>query len=192
MAKILTQIPEQNFELIRDKIKDILTDELDGQTYTQDVSVFSERFIPFDKTELPAINVSFDSVPYDRHDQKSRHGENQYYIDIVVNKVHTETEQGDVQASLKLQRITGIIAYILSSPEYRFLDFDPGTVQSRWVEGINIGRLQDQDALHTIVSRITFKVRASESVGSLTGVAGEVYSSQVKLDNTDKGHLIQK
>lgn len=192
MAKINGQIPEQNFELIREKLKEILIEELASQTYTTDVTVYSERFIPFDKTELPAVNISFDNVPYDSHNQKSRHGENQYFIDIHVSKIHTATGQGDVEAAKKVQRISGIIAYILSSPEYRFLDFETGIIQSRWIESMAIGRLQDQDALHTIVSRITLKVRASEIVGNLTGVDGGIYSSQFKIENTDKGHLIQK
>jgi len=192
MAKITIQIPEQNFELIRNKLGVILTDELSAQTVATDIDVWLERIIPFDHTELPAINVSWDNVSYDNHNPKTRRGENQYFIDIHINKPHTDSEKGDIAASKFAQRIAGIVAYILSSAEYRTLDFDPGLINSRWVNDISIGRIQDQDALHTVVARITLKVIADETVGDLTGVAGEIFTSEFKLDETDKGFLIKK
>lgn len=191
-AKITNQIPVQNFELIRDKIAEILALELPIQTAASSIKkVWIERFIPFNLEELPAINVTYDNTPYDRHDPKSRHGENQYYIDITTNAKHTATEKGDVLASKNAQRIAGIVSYILSSGEYRTLDFAPGIIQSRWVSDLRMGRLSEGDSLHTIIARITFKVRSSETVGDLTGIAGEVFTSKIQLDETDKGYFIE-
>lgn len=194
MAKITDQIPEQNFEIIRDQIGAILTLELAAQDVTQDIKVWTERFISFNQSELPAINVSFDNVPYDNHNPKTRTGENEYFIDIYTKAKHegnSKDEKGDVIASRLAQRIAGIVAYILSSAEYYYLDFEPGLIQSRWISEIKVGKLQEQDAVHTIVSRVTFKVKANENVGDLTGVAGLIATSQVKLDQTEKGYLFK-
>jgi len=191
-AKIIGQIPVQNFELIRDKIAVILALEIPVQTAASSIkAVWLERFIPFDLEELPAINISYDNTPYDRHDPKSRHGENQYYIDVIVNAKHSVTEKADIKASKLVQRIAGIVCYILSSAEYYTLDFNPGLIQSKWVSDLKIGKLSEGDALHTIVARIIFKVRANEIVGDLTGVLGEIFTTQIKLDETDKGYFIK-
>ncbi len=192
MAKITGQIPEQNFELIRDKIGVILVTELAAQTETQGFKVWSERVVPFNNSELPAINISFDNVPYDNHNPKSRTGENEYYIDVITKAKHqgnTEDQRGDIIASKKAQRVAGIIAYILSSGEYYTLDFPPGTIQSRWISEIKVGRIEDSDAIHTVLARVTFKVKANEYVDDLTGVAGKVFTAETRLEQTDKGFL---
>lgn len=193
MAKILGQIPQQNFEIIRDQIGAILTLELADQTDAgaDEFEVWSERVVNWNNEEKKVINVTFDNAPYDNHNPKSRTGENQYFIDVIALAQHegdAKTEKGDVLASLLVQRIAGVIAYILSSPEYYYLDFQPGLIQSRWVSEIKTGKLQEQDATHRQVCRVTFKVKANELVGDLTGVQTLISSSQVKLDDTDKGH----
>jgi len=192
MAKITGQIPEQNFEKIRDRIGLILSTELAAQTVASDIKkVWIERSIPFDKTELPAINVVWDNASYDSHNPKDRRGENQYFIDIQYEFTHTSTEKGDIAGSKKAQRIAGIIAYILSSGEYYTLDYDPGLIQSRWIADLKIGRISEGDALHNVVARVSFKVVANEEVGNLSGVAGKIFTSQFKINESEKGFYLE-
>jgi len=194
MAKITSQIPAQRFETIRDQIGVILTLELAAQTEAASFNVWSERFIPFDTSELDAINVLFDNASYENHNPKDRDGEDQYFIDILVNAKHTgntKAKKGDTIARKKVSRVAGIVAYILSSAEYYTLGFVPGIIGSRWVSDIVVGVISDQDATHTAAARVTFKVKAREIVGDLTGVLLTEINSQVKLNETDKGFLYE-
>lgn len=191
MGNISIQIPQRNFELIRDNIGSILILELSDQDYTNEVSVWRERNTPFDIIDLPAVNISFDSNSNLAQTTSSKRNENTYFIDVTVNSKHSDITKGDVEANLKCQRICGIIDYILSCPEYQFLDFEIGLIESRWISDINIGRLQNQDSRHTVTGRITFKVRAREDVNKISGTQIKILGSQVKLDLTDKGYKFE-
>ena len=192
MAALITiQIPAQNFEVIRNSIGTLLAEELASQTAANDVTVWENRFIAFDNSELPAINVSYDNTPYDNHNAQSRRGVNKYYIDVIVSAKHSSTQKADYRSSLLCQKIAGIVAYILSSAEYHTLGLTTGLIQSRWVESLQMGKLAEQDSLHTIVCRVTFNVIAREDVGNLTGTPLEIISSQVKLNETEKGYKFE-
>ena len=191
MGKITIQIQPQNFELIRDRIGEILTLELADQAYSNNVSVWKERIIPFNHNELPAVNVAYDNTPYETKTPITQTGINEYYIDIHVNAKHSASEQGDVLASLKAQRLAGIIAYILRAPEYITLDFNPGVIHRTEVSDIKIGKLANQDSIHTVVARLIFKATANEDVKDIEGVDGEIYSTQIKINETEKGHKFE-
>ena len=68
MASIISGIiPPQQFEIIRNKIGLILFEEIGNQfVLTADekinAKIFVERFIPFDKTDFPCINVLLKSL----------------------------------------------------------------------------------------------------------------------------------
>jgi hypothetical protein len=190
-AKIDGQIPQQNFELIRDQIASILALELSAQTVATNLKTWIERIIPFGLEELPAINIYYQSTPYDNHTPVSRRGINKYIIDIHVNAKHTDADEADKLAAINVQRFAGIVMYILSCGEWYDLGFGPGTIASRWVESCTIGRVEQKDALHTVVAQIAFNVLSTESVGDLTGLVLSVVSTQVKIDETEKGFLVE-
>jgi hypothetical protein len=188
MAALITiQIPEQNFELIRTRIGEILTLELAAQTYAAGITVWKERFVPFNANELPAINVRYNSSSYDNEHLTYSRGDNEYHIDIHSKENGTDALNGDFRSSIKVERLAGIIRYILSSSEYSCLGFQ-SLIENRRVDSIDIGNIPTQDAMNTIVARVTFKVRAGESCNDLTPVNAEGYTTQVKLDDTDKGY----
>lgn len=187
MGDIPIQIPAQNFEIIRDVTGAILTLELADQTETSDVGVYLEKSTPFDQSDLPAVNISFDSVPYDEHDIEYRRGKNKYFIDVSVNAKSKVNEQADEASSLKCQRIAGIIAYILSAPQFVTLAFNSGLIQHRLITNMQMGVLSNQDSKHTVVCRITFEVMAGEEVGQIQGVTSSGVLTQVKIAETEKG-----
>jgi hypothetical protein len=190
-AKITGAIPVQNFESIRDTIASILVLELAAQTLTTSLKVWKERIIPFDVSELPAVNVYFDTAPYDNHNAKNRRAVNHYIIDVHVNAKHTTGSDGDTLASVNAQRYAGIIMYILSSAEYYTLGYQPGIIANRRVESVTIGRIQQNDAMHTVIAQIQFSVTANETVGDLTGMALTYAQTCIKIDTTEKGILIE-
>lgn len=196
MGEITIQIQPRNFEIIRDRIGEILVLELADQVYTQNTSVWRERTIGYDKTELPSVNIGFDNSSYDNDNPIAKRGANQFYIDVHCNSKDqaveiSGTKRGDTIAAITCNRISGIIDYILSAPEYYNLGFDPGVIASNWVSSIKTGRLSEKDSLHTIVNRITFNVISNECVGELSGVPFSSITTKVTINETDKGHRFE-
>ena len=188
--KIDFQIPERNFELIRDRVGEILAVEIPNQNDASKVkAVWRERVIPFNKDELPAINVSYAGTRLDNHNSLESTGETEYHIDVHGNSPHGEFKPGDQLSSEEVTRIAGIVWYILSSQEYRTLDFTPPFISHRSISDIQIGRQSVGDASNTVVARVILKVNAQESVSQTLPVTGEIYSTIAKLNNTDKGYL---
>lgn len=188
MGKILGQIQPRNFEVIRQRIGEILAFELVDQEYTKNVTVWNDRSIAFDKVELPAVNVVYEGTGYNNQNAKSKASENSFSILVYVQNESTDTDDGDKLSSHQAQRIAGIIDFILTSPEYTRLDFAPGIIASKQVESIDIGKASNGDSLNTIVAILKFKVNSIETVNDLFGIAGEVYSTKITIEETNKGH----
>lgn len=197
MAAIITNIiPEQNFEKVRDRIGLIIADEFVGQkTLTTnilfDAGVWVERFIPFDNSELPAVNVMFAGTNYENQDPLTSTGINKYYIDVHTHAEDTTSTRGDKVSMQNLHKLLGAIRYILSSIEYRTLGYNTSKfIQNRTVVNIDIYQPKDLgDGLHSATGRITIDVRFNESVGEAQPVDGEEYHTVLKLENTEKGFL---
>jgi hypothetical protein len=192
MGLITEQIPPRNFELIRDAISVILAFELPDQTVTEDVSVFRERMISLDKTNLPAVEVNFNSGDFDNQYPDTKRGEFEFFIDVHVNSAHTEGVSGDEASRLRCERIAGVVDYILSSQQYYYLGLTGRFINSKAVTSIAVGKLTDGDAMHTVTGRLTLIVRASEFVQGIEGTKLLEIASQVKIDDTDEGHLFVK
>jgi len=189
--EITHQISARNFELIRDRIGEILTTELAGQTYITTIggiTVWSERKIPFTPSELPAINVSYDNSAFDNKNVSFKRGENRYFIDIHAAEPSTDAAKGDILASKKVQKIAGIIDYILEFPFYQTLGFEAGFIGNLMIETINLSDMQKEDAEHNLACRLQFKVIAGENTAQLQPTNAEGYTTQVKLSTTEYGH----
>ncbi len=195
-AKITEEITSRNYELIRDRIAAILTVEIAEQLAITgnnlfDAVVWTERFISFDKTELPAVNVYFFSNRYEEHTPISNVADNTYHIDIHVHAKHTSGSDylnGDKEASKKCQKMAGVIQTILEHPGYLKLDFDSNIIRHTKVNDIQISQPADsQDGLHTVTGRVTFNVVSTDIEPELSAIEAEKYTTQVNLGETDKG-----
>lgn len=202
-SQINTIIPTQRFESIRDVIGLIIAEEFAKQkTLTSntifDATIWIERSLSFDAaTELPAVNICYRGTTYSNKDMKSRLGDNVYSIEVTSVGYASATERGDKSASVKLHKLLGVIAYILSSPEYRFLGLNVGIVMQSAVKEIKIyppdpvyNPTQSTDELSTVSGMILFSVNAAEEVGDMTGVEIDEIFSHMKIDNTEKGYKI--
>lgn len=178
MSKIQNIIPERNFEIVRSKIVDILTDEFAEQfSLTSNplfqATVFKERFIAFDKTELPAVLVYFSRDDFDSKITTQSKGDAVFGIEVHTKAKFTNSERGDTQASLDCDKLCGVIQYILDSPYYIRLDLSPGIVQSSIVDSIQIGKSDVADGISTVVGLISLRVRILEDNGALTSSSFE-------------------
>jgi len=197
MAYIDYEITEQRFESIRNRIAFILADELSEQSIITgntlfDAIVWIERFIPFDKIELPAINVYFKNVNYDENTPITSKGTNFYNIDVIVSGKDSDTSGGDKIAVLKLQKLLGVLRFILENPNYLTLDFSENFIYTTKVSDINISQpSSNQDGTHTVSGQLTFEVTAEELNGDIQPIAGEIYTSQQKIGTSEKGYFIQ-
>ncbi len=197
MAVINYVIPEQSFEKIRSKIAVILADEIANQfTLTSDplfnATVWLERFIPFDKTELPAINVYFNSTNFDDKTQNTNRGTNIYNIECIVSAKDTDSENGDKIALFNVQKLVGVIRFILENQNYFKLGFSENFIFSTLVSAVNISQPQNnQDGTHVASAQLTFEVVAGEYNGELQVTPSAFFTTQIKLAETDKGFFIQ-
>jgi len=194
-AKISHIVQSQNFETVRDAIGSILALELANQYLLVApanplylAKVWGERFIPFDKTELPAINVYFNNVAYDSKERHSTIGINKYVIEVILAAKNSATVGGDATASKNLQKLLGLIRYILENPNYTTLALPLGYIMGTEIESIRViePRMQG-DATHTVAGQITFAVRMTEDNGTQTGILLEAAGTIAEIGETGNG-----
>ena len=187
-AKITSVISSSNFELIRDRIAQILAIELANQYILSadellNLDVWTERFIPFDKTDLPAVNVAFISNTYDHLTPITAVSTNKFYIDISANALHSEDGinlDGDKLAILKVQKLTSIVRSILEHPAYIKLDFDTMIIRHTEVSDIQISIPENvQDSLNTVTGRVIFTVDATDVEPELQPIEADKYLTEI-------------
>lgn len=195
MTLISGIIPTQNFELVRDRIGQILSAEFANQytlTTNEDinVTVYNDRIVPFDKTDTPCINVVFDSGNYNAKFENKADGSYIYNIDVFCTAATTATETASRKANMQLQKILGMARTILSSSGYRTLEFPMPSLSHVSVRDIKIASLENkQDASTMVMGRLTFMVNCTESVALLSTVPLESSLTSVKLCDSDKGYF---
>ena len=195
MPLILNVIPPQGFEITRDRIGEILADEISSQvakSYNTDIdaAVYVERSNQIDKTELPLINISLSTGSYDNKNQGHVNGTYTFDIDAYTHAKSTEDESGDVLAAMKLQRILGVCRAILENPIYKTLGYEAGFILRTGFSDINIaipgaGKL---DTLNTLMGRLSFTVVLVESTELIVPQLIAGYDTSLKLELTDNGY----
>lgn len=195
MATITESIGTQGFELVDNRIAEILVEEIANQqalqSYDDDVAVFSERIIPFDKSEDVAITVAFREADYDGFTTKDSQGNCIYFIDIFTSGVGDSEVTASESARLKLFRYIGLIRYILSSGKFLTLGFPPGLIGGKYLKKItldtdysNFGNHSNYDGSNIRFARIMFVVRVQENQLLWDGVALQGNNSKITYENS--------
>lgn len=202
MAVIQGEIGRQSYELVGDRIAEILADELPEQFALSTAApelksvlaaqVFTERVVPFDKTEVPCVNVQLASGDYSGQTVKQSDGTYTFFIDCYASAKNTEDAKGDQYALIKLKKLMGVIRAILQDTRYKTLGFTAPFVMSRQVTGIAISNNAQQDATHTVMGRITLVVKVPETVELIEPELIAGYQTTVKLFETELGYLWDK
>lgn len=172
MGLITTIIPRQSFEIIHDKIGEILKLELDQQyvlTYDPDfqAEIWKERDIPFNDSEISfngAINITLQEGDFEGRLQtmSQQNGEYKYVIEVIFNGKSKDGKLGDTIAMTRVQKVIGVIRAILMSPKYVTVGFPKGMIEHRRVSGFMFGKPVRQDSSHTCLGRLMFCVRAAD------------------------------
>lgn len=195
MSLIENAVPPASFELVRDRIGEILAVELPKQllltgSYYINATVWVERFIPFDKTEFPAINVMLADGKYDNQDVRQADGTYNFYIDCYQSAASgpTPDKRGDVEAMRRLHRILATVRAIIQSPKYLTLAFAEPKIMRRQIETLTIANPDASDGLSSVQGRLVLNVRVPEYSELMTAVDIVSWHTSVKLELTDKGY----
>jgi len=194
MAIIDNLIPQQNFELIRDRIGLILADELSNQLAKHgdaslNPTVGIERYKSFNITELNFLSVNLARGPFDNKNAIQVDGSYLYNIDGYVSAKSTDSDDGDNLSSIKLQRILGMVRAILENPGYDTLAFVRGNIGHTEVQELTIAEPDRTEKEHVMMGRLNFLVRASEDVELTTPPNIALSTTTIKLELTEKGYV---
>ncbi len=193
MPKINYPIPLQGYELIRERIAEILIDELGNQVILSyapylDADVFIESVNPEDKEHLPVVNISLAHLEWSNQNQGSKDGTYTYHIDCYTNSATTDDNTGDYLANAQLQRILGVIRAILENQLYCTLGFQRPFIQRVYCSEMNFANKAKNDALNSMMGRLSFIVVATETTPGIIPSLIAGYDTEVKIDDTNKGY----
>lgn len=193
-------------ELIRDAIAYAIALELPNQAQLRadsslNATVYTERFISYDNTELPIVNVAYNKTPYVSKDLSVITGEHQFFIDVITMAEETDSGvRGDKKASILLHKIIGIIKYVLDSQEYVYLPPLPqGLIANKYVQEIRIFNPDtpynpnvSNDGLYVIGGRLMFNVRSNDSNVDIdeSYVVSSIFTD-MQTEETEKGYKIE-
>jgi len=198
VSKINSIISPQGFEVVRDRIGLIIADELANQATLAampaiNATVYIERFIPFDKTELPALNVCLALGNYANKKAPDGVATYNYNIDIYTGSKTNDTDFGDKRAAFTMQKIAGIVRYILSDAQYRTLDFPAPFITRVTIADFNIKEptTGGQDGLNVCMGRLNLEVLVAESQDLLDTIALLSATTSIKLSESDSGFFYE-
>jgi hypothetical protein len=191
------EIPQSNFEFVRDKIYEILLAETNNQvvsfynTKCSGVKFFADRTVPIQKEESVTINISLFKGKFDELQTVGRQdGDIEYLITIMTNKPSTPNKRGDESAAKLLHQWIGIIRYILMSPQYLTLNMPDGIVGHTEVSEIHIDADFEKqiDSSNNSVGYLILVVSLMEESLSNEGRLFAQNKTNVYIDSTDRGY----
>jgi hypothetical protein len=189
------EILPASFELIRDRIAEILYNELlVAYEYTDldwmDVRrVYIDRYIPFNESELPAVNVGVARVDLDGHTVVQSDGTTTYMIDVIAGAKTSQTRDGGAIAQAQMQRLVGLCRAIIEHTEYKTLGFTPPFIMFRRITQLMFNPSETKDLFSVARGRIMLMVKAPESNGLYVPSPIGSYKTVVTLHDSDKGYL---
>ena len=100
MASVInTVIPEQQFELVRNRIGEILFEELANQVMLgntdADVKIYTERIVPMNQGETTSLNLIFSNGDYPMQTAVYADGVYTFFIDCYNTSPTVGTNRGD-------------------------------------------------------------------------------------------------
>jgi hypothetical protein len=198
MANLITElIPDQPFQIIQNRIGEILLEEITAQHALQSLEssfeIFVERIHPYDVSEDLVITLACREQDNQEYTQQSSHGQNLYFIDIFCGGIESADRSLSEDVRLKLFKYVGIVKYILNSGKYPTLGFPRGLIGNKHVKKVtfdtdysNWGNHSNYDGSGIRFCRILFLVTAREETQLWEGIPLQGNDSVV-YTGTNKG-----
>lgn len=184
-------IPSRNFELVRDRIAEILAVELPSQAGLHsnadiNADVYTSRIAPFDHTDCPCVNVYFKTGTFPSAHENKTDGSYIYHIDVFTKAKSTDAKEGGTKSSEIGTKIAGIIQGVLSDPMYRTLLFAMPSLKRTEVFKIDNPEYLEMEAVNWRLSRVFFRVDTIETVQFVTPTAFGANETTVCINGTTR------
>ena len=198
MASIITElIPDQPFQIIQNRIGEILLEEITAQHTLQNLdssfAFFVERISPYDVSEDVVITIACREQDNQEYTQQSSQGQNMYFVDIFCGGIENGNQSISENVRLKLFKYVGIVKYILNSGKYPTLGLPRGLIGNRHVKKVtfdtdysNWGNHSNYDGSGIRFCRIIYLVTAREETQLWEGIPLQGNDSVV-YTGTNKG-----
>jgi hypothetical protein len=196
-ALIKGVIPRRGFELIRDRLCWILAVEfanqlvLTGDYDLQLDKIYMERMVPFDHTELPALNVGVERGDYSGQHQGHADGVARFFVECNT-KGESDIEsgqRGDTASKIWVQKLLGVAWAIIENPVYKTLGFAKGELIShRHCESFVFAEPTRQDAENVTMCRLAVVVKYAETTELLDAAPIGALDTRVFLHESEKGY----
>lgn len=202
MPKIITVIGPRAFEVVRNRIAEILTDEINNQgVLSSDQDFLSTNILiasdgPEDMEGLSTVNVSLlngkfgERTSYDGK-VKSTY---LYAIDVYTKSKNTKDFSADYLSTIKCEKITGLCFAILDNPIYRSLGYG----SKSFIERVKCNDFNfrsknknNVDVNQCEMGRIVFEVQVDETVDLLTATVLSDFATTLNLNTSDKGYFYE-
>lgn len=187
-------IPIQAHERIRDRVGEILLQEFNNQVlqfYNTDcdgVTFYAERTIPIDKSETDIICLSVWKGDYSNRDVDYVDGTYRIVIDAITNSAKRGGIPGDRLAAFRVQKLVGIVRYILESSQYKTLGFDRPFILHTELTNFQMQKYETEgDGVSTCSGQAIFTVRCGETTAAIDAPLVAGHTTSVKLGITDFG-----
>jgi hypothetical protein len=198
MPIITEQIGTQGFELVGNRIGEILLEEVlnqkEIQSFEDNVEIYLELQEPFDKSQDVVISVDYKLSEYEGYTTRDSQGKCLYYVDIWTCGYGIGDTPASIVAKDKLFRYLGIVRYVLSSSKYLTLGFPAGLIGGKYIEKIivdndysNHERHSNQDGSYIRFARVLFSVRVQENQNLWDSVVLQGNNTKITYNNTPKG-----
>lgn len=203
-------IPTQKFELIRDRIVEILQDEYASQKALCDAhdpvipftvpTIYNERRGQVDFQEDEVIIVKLGKAVYSNEDGELAMGTYTFFIDVFgyEQSEHDADDafEGWYLSAKKLHKNFGLIRAILRDKDYLQLGWSNDTtinISSTRIEGfIPEVRSDGQDTNSETYGRMIFEVDAYEYVEDKTYLPIALVTGQLDIEDTGDGYKIEE
>jgi hypothetical protein len=197
MPKILTNIGPRVFEVVRNRIAEILTDEINNQaTLFSDVDYTNTKVViassgPEDMEALSIVNVSLMNGKFG--ERKSYDGKVKatyyYSIDVYCTAPNNKINNSEYLSAIKCEKIIGICFSILENPIYRSLGYPPkGFIERVKSNDINFRAKNYNDTNNSSMGRLVFEVQVDETDDLLNAVVLAEFKTLLQLSGSSNGY----
>lgn len=188
---------QDNFEIIRDGIAQLLANEIENQKQMAtaasldpvdwDAGIYTERSNPWEQflndiedtvIPRPIVNVWYDGINFDGRASNisdRQKGTGTFNIDCYAAGIASDEPTGhiagDEHAAREVHRVTRLIRNIIMASENVNLGFQPGLIWKRWVSNITPfqPQLTSNAVQQVVAARIALQVDFNEESPQYTG-----------------------
>lgn len=185
MPKIINIIPTQSFELIRDRITEILIDEINNQLVLTarplEITYTVEGSGAIHHNDCPLINVSLERGDFNSKHAASMEGAYVFNIDCYTEAKETNSAQAETLATLNTQKLLGVCRTVLENPVYKTLGFNSPFISKVLCNSIVIADPIKQDASTVIMGRLTITINALEITEKMNASIISGYETEIRV-----------